>query len=231
MENDRRDDPQPGSAPSEHSHREEPVRRDWDRGAGEARESSEGPDREYREPSRNEPETGEGHSRPINPSEREGGGGAYEPVGDQPTGPQTGGEVRDPQHQGGPGGGMGGGRGRNRRGGRGRMAPRDRRMGRNRGPVRDRGDQFHRPSGGGRPEEHRGDEPRREEQRYSDLPPEQRSLIQQAKAEVEHIREALEAVLRDLEHVSEQLIKAEHEKDVAEAEIEQLRDQLRRLHR
>ena len=71
----------------------------------------------------------------------------------------------------------------------------------------------------------------REEPRYSDLPPEQRSLILQAKAEVEQIRESLETVLRELENVSEMLTRAEHEKDIAEAEIEQLRDQLRRLHR
>ena len=53
----------------------------------------------------------------------------------------------------------------------------------------------------------------------------------QAKAEVERIQDVLESVLRDLDNVSEQLTRAEHEKDVAEAEIEQLRDQLRRLHR
>ena len=56
-------------------------------------------------------------------------------------------------------------------------------------------------------------------------------MIQQAKAEVERIRETLDGVLRDLEDVCEQLTRAEHEKDIAEAEIEQLRDQLRRLHR
>ena len=67
--------------------------------------------------------------------------------------------------------------------------------------------------------------------RDSDLPPEQRSLIMQAKAEVDRIREMLDGVLRDLEDVCEQLTRAEHEKDVAEAEIEQLRDSLRRLQR
>jgi hypothetical protein len=41
----------------------------------------------------------------------------------------------------------------------------------------------------------------------------------------------LEGVLKDLDQVAEQLTRAEHEKDVAEAEIEQLRDSLRRLHR
>jgi hypothetical protein len=66
---------------------------------------------------------------------------------------------------------------------------------------------------------------------HSDLPPEQRSWILQAKDEVERIRESLESVLRDLDEVSEQLTKAEHEKDIAEAEIEQLRESLRRLHR
>ena len=66
---------------------------------------------------------------------------------------------------------------------------------------------------------------------HSDLPPEQRSWILQAKAEVEQIRETLEGVLRDLEEVSAQLTKAEHEKDIAEAEIEQLKESLRRLHR
>jgi hypothetical protein len=53
----------------------------------------------------------------------------------------------------------------------------------------------------------------------------------QAKAEVDRIREMLDGVLRDLEEVCEQLTRAEHEKDVAEAEIEQLRDSLRRLQR
>jgi cob(I)alamin adenosyltransferase len=48
---------------------------------------------------------------------------------------------------------------------------------------------------------------------------------------VEQIRDVLETVLRDLEDVSEQLSRAEHEKDVAETEIEQLRESLRRLHR
>ena len=48
---------------------------------------------------------------------------------------------------------------------------------------------------------------------------------------MERIRETLDGVLRDLEDVCEQLTRAEHEKDLAEAEIEQLRDQLRRLHR
>ncbi|HVK57381.1 MAG TPA: hypothetical protein VM735_01265 [Candidatus Kapabacteria bacterium] len=102
---------------------------------------------------------------------------------------------------------------------------------RNRGRDRDRDrPPFNRPPGGGsQPPQQGGDE--REEQRYSDLPPEQRTLILQAKAEVERIRETLEGVLRDLEDVSEQLTRAEHEKDVAEAEIEQLRDSLRRLHR
>jgi hypothetical protein len=56
-------------------------------------------------------------------------------------------------------------------------------------------------------------------------------LIEEAKAEVDRIREALEQVLKDLDEVSDNLTKAEHEKDIAEAEIEQLRDQLRRMHR
>jgi len=76
--------------------------------------------------------------------------------------------------------------------------------------------------------------PREVEERrpsHSDLPPEQRTWILQAKEEVERIRETLESVLRDLDEVSEQLTKAEHEKDIAEAEIEQLRESLRRLHR
>lgn len=34
-----------------------------------------------------------------------------------------------------------------------------------------------------------------------------------------------------MEEIYEQLTRAEHEKDVAEAEIEQLRESLRRLHR
>jgi chromosome segregation ATPase len=57
------------------------------------------------------------------------------------------------------------------------------------------------------------------------------SILADVRAEVERLREVLEGVLRDLEDVSEQLMKAEHEKDIAETEIEQLRDQLRRLHR
>jgi hypothetical protein len=56
-------------------------------------------------------------------------------------------------------------------------------------------------------------------------------LLEQAKAELETVREVLEGVLKDLDHVAEQLTKAEHEKDLAEAEIEQLRETLRRLHR
>ena len=111
------------------------------------------------------------------------------------------------------------------------MAPRDRRMPMRGGRRdRDRGGPppYNRPSqsgGGGQPHDDR------EEQRYSDLPPEQRSLIMQAKAEVDRIREMLDGVLRDQEHLFEQLTRAEHEKDVAEAEIEQLRESLRRLQR
>ena len=112
------------------------------------------------------------------------------------------------------------------------MAPRDRRM-QSRGGRRDNRERsgpppYNRPpqaSGEGQPHDER------EEQRYSDLPPEQRSLIMQAKAEVDRIREMLDGVLRDLEEVCEQLTRAEHEKDVVEAEIEQLRDSLRRLQR
>jgi molecular chaperone GrpE (heat shock protein) len=48
---------------------------------------------------------------------------------------------------------------------------------------------------------------------------------------VERIQDALEGVLKDLEEVSENLTRAEHEKDISEAEIEQLREQLRRIHR
>ena len=118
--------------------------------------------------------------------------------------------------------------------GGGRMAPRDRRM-QGRGRRRDQppprapygGGGSHAPShGGGAPrpevEEHR---------RHSELPPEQRTWILEAKAEVERIQEVLEGVLGDLDQVAEQLTKAEHEKDIAEAEIEQLRESLRRLHR
>jgi hypothetical protein len=86
----------------------------------------------------------------------------------------------------------------------------------------------HTPSHGGGAPRAEGDEHRRPP---SDLPPEQRSWILEAKAEVERVQEVLEGVLRDLDHVSEQLTKAEHEKDLAEAEIEQLRESLRRLHR
>jgi len=49
--------------------------------------------------------------------------------------------------------------------------------------------------------------------------------------QVDQIRESLEGVLKDLDDVAENLTRAEHEKDLTEAEIEQLREQLRRLHR
>ena len=58
-----------------------------------------------------------------------------------------------------------------------------------------------------------------------------RSLIEELRAEVDQIRDTLEGVLKDLDEVSENLTRAEHEKDIAEAEIEQLREQIRRLHR
>jgi len=45
------------------------------------------------------------------------------------------------------------------------------------------------------------------------------------------VRDVLEGVLKDLDHAADMLTRAEHEKDLAEAEIEQLRDSLRRLHR
>ena len=208
MENDRREDSheQSTTPPLEAPHRPE-ARREWDRGSDEApQESGSQPASQEQPPYESAPPTGG-----VPGSE--------------------GGEQPPPQ-----GGQMGGqGRGR-RRGGRGRMGPRDRRM-----PPRNRGGRdrdrdprvpFQRPpigSSHGAPHPQEG----REEQRHShsDLPPEQGSLIQQAKAEVERIREMLEVVLRDLEDVSEQLTRAEHEKDVAETEIEQLRESLRRLHR
>jgi peptidoglycan hydrolase CwlO-like protein len=56
-------------------------------------------------------------------------------------------------------------------------------------------------------------------------------LIEELRAEVDQIRDTLEGVLKDLDEVSENLTRAEHEKDIAEAEIEQLREQIRRLHR
>lgn len=204
VENDRREEQQPMTPPPEASHHED-VRREW--------ESSRPTDVPH------DSERGEGPSEGPPPYEsappHEGGGQSMPPGQGAPMGP--------------------GGRGR-RRGGRGRMSGRDRRPPPRGGRGRDRGDRGgpppYRPgppSGGGHPQDERDRE--RNEPRYSDLPPEQRSLIQQAKAEVERIRETLDGVLRDLEDVCEQLTRAEHEKDLAEAEIEQLRDQLRRLHR
>jgi len=217
VENDRREDQQPTPPLPETSHREEAPREEWHGGSGEAHRDADD-NGGYREPYR-DPEPGSGREgQPPHESSQPPEGGAP-------------GEQGSPQQGG--GGQMGAGGGRNRRrGGRGRLSPRDRRMqARNRGRDRDRDrPPFNRPPGGGsQPPQQGGDE--REEQRYSDLPPEQRTLILQAKAEVERIRETLEGVLRDLEDVSEQLTRAEHEKDVAEAEIEQLRDSLRRLHR
>jgi len=77
----------------------------------------------------------------------------------------------------------------------------------------------------------RSHDDQREGRSESRLPPETRSLLEQTRAELDQVREVLEGVLRDLDHVAEQLNKAEHEKDIAEAEIEQLRESLRRLHR
>ena len=71
----------------------------------------------------------------------------------------------------------------------------------------------------------------RDQRSESHLPPETRSLLEQAREELDQVREVLEGVLKDLDHVAEQLNKAEHEKDIAEAEIEQLRESMRRLHR
>ena len=205
VENDRREDQQPMTPPPEASHHEE-VRREWE---------SSGPTDVPHDRERGE-RSSEGHPPYESAPPHEGGGQPMQ------------------QGQGGPMGA--GGRGGRRRGGRGRMSGRDRRPPPRGGRGRERGDRGgpppYRPgppSGGGHPQEER--ERERDEPRYSDLPPEQRSLIQQAKAEVERIRETLDGVLRDLEDVCEQLTRAEHEKDVAEAEIEQLRDQLRRLHR
>ena len=126
-----------------------------------------------------------------------------------------------------------------------RPPPRDRRGRGGRGRRGDRGDRGDRSTFQGghphapgqahtHPHDHGGSQPREREGReeFRDRPQTpQGSLIEQAKAEVDRIRTALERVLIELEEVSEYLTKAEHEKDIAEAEIEQLRDQLRRLHR
>lgn len=120
------------------------------------------------------------------------------------------------------------GRGRGRgRGGR-RSSARDRRI-QDRGRRRDNRPPFH-ASGqdSGRSQEDFRDRDQRPE---SQLPPETRTLLEQAREELDQVREVLEGVLKDLDHVAEQLNKAEHEKDIAEAEIEQLRESLRRLHR
>jgi hypothetical protein len=204
VENDRREEQQPTTPPPEASHHED-VRREWE---------SSGPTDVPRDPERGE-RSAEGPPPYESAPPHDGGGQSVPPGQGAPMGP--------------------GGRGR-RRGGRGRMSGRDRRPpprgGRGRDSVDRGGPPPYRPgppSGGGHPGDER--ERERDEPRYSDIPPEQRSLIQQAKAEVERIRETLDGVLRDLEDVCEQLTRAEHEKDLAEAEIEQLRDQLRRLHR
>ena len=215
MENDRREEEQPTNPPrSYEASNPAEDRREWERDPAEGRQ----------EPRRGERDQDEGRSssgdQPPYESAPNEGAGQQTQGGGNPMGPGGGGP-----------GGPGGPRGR-RRGGRGRMAPRDRRMPMRGGRRdRDRGGPppYNRPpsqsAGQGQPYDDR------EEQRYSDLPPEQRSLIMQAKAEVDRIREMLDGVLRDLENVCEQLTRAEHEKDVAEAEIEQLRESLRRLQR
>lgn len=209
VENDRREDQQSTTPPSEASHYEAP-KREW--------ESSSAADAPHEAPREEREDRGDEGPRDDQP-----------PYESAP--PQEGGGHPPHHGQAGPMG-PGGGRGR-RRGGRGRMSPRDRRMRGGRGRDRDRGPApaYNRP--GDRPPSSGGGHPQgeREEGRYSDVPPEERSLIQQAKAEVERIRETLDGVLRDLEDVCEQLTKAEHEKDIAEAEIEQLRESLRRLQR
>jgi hypothetical protein len=206
VENDRREDQQSTTPPSEASHYEAP-RREW--------ESSSAADAPH-----DAPREDRGDEGPREDQQ------SYESAPPQEGGGQP------PQHGQGAPMGPGGPRGR-RRGGRGRMSSRDRRMRGGRGRDRDRGPApaYNRP--GDRPPSSGGTHPQgeREEARYSDVPPEERSLIQQAKAEVERIRETLDGVLRDLEDVCEQLTKAEHEKDIAEAEIEQLRESLRRLQR
>lgn len=167
------------------------------------------------------------------PSQSYDAGPAPEAVGGEggPQGPESQGGGQGP----GPGGPMGQGRGGGRRrGGRGRMQLRDRRMqggGRNRRRDNRGGYQGSPPPQQGGHSHGEGEEQHRHAPTYADIPPDQRSPLQQARAEVDRIRETLEGVLRDLDEVSEQLTRAEHEKDVAETEIEQLRDSLRRLHR
>ena len=123
------------------------------------------------------------------------------------------------------------------RGGR-RRYPRDRRSrgrgrerGRDpRGQDRERGPRRlpYQPSAGAHPENRAG--------APSDLPQDEQtarkiSLLRETREHVDRIREVLLQVLEDLEDVSVQLSKAEHEKDLAEEEIDHLREQLRRLHR
>ena len=214
VENERRDDPR--EQPEAHS--DAPPERPYYDEPGPERE----PAPESHEARHDFDRTDEPYEQAPPPGE-----GPFEGQ-EQGRAPESGPHEQGP---GGPGGPGGHGRGR-RRGGRGRMSPRDRRMqSRNRG----RREQPHRgPYGGGPAPAHGGGAPRaegEEQRRHSELPPEQRSWILEAKAEVERVQEVLEGVLRDLDHVSEQLTKAEHEKDIAEAEIEQLRESLRRLHR
>ena len=116
---------------------------------------------------------------------------------------------------------------RDRRGGRGRGRDRG---GDNRGRTREREPRRPAyPSVASRPPDDRGPAP-------SDLPQDEQgarkvSLLRETREHLERIREVLLQVLEDLEDVSVQLSKAEHEKDLSEEEIDHLREQLRRLHR
>ena len=220
------------STPVENERREDP-REHRDQSAAPEPESGYRQGSGYqREDNRRDEPDDSGHSHDT-ASQSYDPGPAPEAVGGE--GHHQGSESQSGGQSPGPGGPMGQGRGGGRRrGGRGRMQLRDRRMqggGRNRRRDSRGGYQGPPPGQQGGHSHGEGEEPHRHASSYADVPPDQRSPLQQARAEVDRIRETLEGVLRDLEDVAEQLTRAEHEKDVAETEIEQLRDSLRRLHR
>lgn len=116
---------------------------------------------------------------------------------------------------------------------RGRRIMRDRR-GRRR---RDYSQPYPQDRSGG-PDQGHGDRPERQEppergerSQEHQMAPHKIASLREIRAHIERVRQTLEGVLRDLNKISDQLTHAEHEKDVAEQEIENLKEQLRRLHR
>ncbi len=220
VEHDRREDShdQPVASHAEATFREEKLGRvtedrparpepDYERhDDAEHRHSEEAQPREHR-PSDDDraPEDSEGPPRPYDPAENSGAEGT-------PSSSGSSGRARPRSRS----------RGRGRR-----LPPRERRVDDRRRPRESRPPYSAQGSESGGHENHREREGRPE----SHLPAETRSLLELARGELEQVREVLEGVLKDLDNVAEQLTRAEHEKDVAEAEIEQLRESLRRLHR